>query len=309
MESLLPMRIAPEFLLLLAAAIWGFAFVAQVQGMAHVGPFTFNGTRFALGALSLLPLWWMWRRQRSVALPHTLNPWLAGLPAGLLLFAGASLQQVGLLYTTAANAGFITGLYIILVPLLGMFLGQRPGVFVWLGAIVALTGLYALSIRGSLSLSLGDSLQLAGAFFWAAHLLLIGHLSQRTPVLELAITQYVYCAALCLLVALLSEAPSLPAVLDAGPAIAYAGILSVGVAYTLQVYGQVKVPPTRAAVIISLEAVFAALGGWWLLNQPLDDRALAGCALMLAGMIIAQWPARARGPEADASRAADRGPG
>jgi drug/metabolite transporter (DMT)-like permease len=300
------MRATSEFMLLGAAAIWGFAFVAQVTAMQHVEPFAFNSARFALGALSLLPVAiWLDGRQKSLnalvlssasaaacktAFPAEVR---GGLIAGLFLFGGASLQQVGLLYTSASNAGFITGLYIILVPLVGIFLGQKATLMVWVGASLAVGGLYALCIRDSFTLSYGDSLQLAGAFCWAGHVLCIGHFSQRCNALKLAISQYVVCALLSGAVAVTIENTTLQGLLDASGAIAYAGIMSVGIAYTLQIIGQLKVPATRAAVIISLEAVFAAFGGWLLLNEQLDSRALLGCALMLVGMIVAQIPARA----------------
>lgn len=295
-------RVGAEWMLVTTAAIWGFAFVAQVRGMEHVGPFTFNAARFALGALSLLPLVLLIRVRRPAApapdqrAPLPFSHWppelVGGLLAGLLLFAGATFQQVGLQFTSAANAGFITGLYVILVPLMGRVLGHRTSLTVWLGALLALAGLYALSIREGLVLSRGDTLQLVGAFCWAGHVLLIEHLTRRCHVLWLAFSQYMVCAGLSLIVAVSLETPSWAGMQAAAGAIAYAGIMSVGVAYTLQILGQSRVPAARAAIIISLEGVFAAIGGWWLLEQALDLRALVGCAFMLAGMIVAQLPAR-----------------
>lgn len=292
-------RPGAEWMLVATAAIWGFAFVAQVKGMEHVGPFTFNAARFALGALSLLPLvlFFNSRANDGREQPHvsgtSQRKWppeiIGGLMAGLLLFAGATLQQVGLLYTTAANAGFITGLYVILVPVIGRLLGHSTPVTVWLGALLALGGLYALSIRDGLTLSRGDTLQLLGAFCWAGHVLLIESLTRRCNTLWLALAQYGVCAALSAILAGFIEAPELSSIQAAAWAIAYAGLLSVGVAYTLQILAQRQVPAARAAIIISLEGVFAALGGWWLLDQSLDGRAITGCVLMLSGMIVAQY--------------------
>ncbi len=296
------MRVSPEILLLSAAAIWGFAFVAQVTGMEHVGPFAFNTVRFALGALSLVPLaLWLGARMGATAAAGMASrtdggwfaAWRGAWVAAPFLFGGASLQQVGLLYTSASNAGFITGLYIILVPLVGIVLGQRPALAVWIGALLAVVGLYALSVRDGFTLSLGDSLQLAGAFCWAGHVLAIGHFSPRCDPLRLAIAQYTLCALASAGLSLFLEKTSVAGLLAAAPSLAYAGIMSVGVAFTLQIVGQARVPPAPAAVIISLEAVFAALGGWWLLDERLDLRGLGGCALMLCGMIVAQWPAAA----------------
>lgn len=279
-----------ELLLLLAAVIWGFAFVAQRVGMNHVGPYTYNGVRFILGALSLLPL--LLLRHRSAAPGQTFS-WrttLAGsLLAGLALFAGASLQQVGLVYTTAGKAGFITGLYVIIVPLLGLLWGQRTPWSTWIGAVCAVAGLYLLTMSDRLTLAEGDSLVLIGAFFWACHVLIIGWLSGRhvEPIL-LACLQFVICAVLSLTVAVASEPLSWTGLVGGIWPILYGGLLSVGIAYTLQVIAQRDAPPAHAAIILSLETVFAALGGWLLLDETLSERGLMGCALMFAGMLLSQ---------------------
>jgi len=276
--------------LLLSAVIWGFAFVAQRAGMEFVGPFTFNGIRFALGGLVLIP--WVLRLRTKESEPAQLSPvlhrWIAVGLAGLVLFVSANLQQIGLVYTTAGKAGFITGLYVVIVPLLGLFWRHRVSAFVWAGCILAAGGMYLLSVVGAFSISLGDALVLAGALGWAIHVYLVGWLAQRMHPLRVAILQFVICSALSLAVAVLTETICLPDILSAGWMIAYAGILSVGVAYTLQVVGQQRVDPARASVILSLEAVFAVIGGWTLLGETLSTRGLIGCALMLAGMMLAQ---------------------
>ncbi len=276
--------------LLLSAVIWGFAFVAQRAGMEFVGPFTFNGIRFALGGLVLIP--WVLRLRAKgsevAQLAPSLHRWIAVGLAGLVLFVSANLQQIGLVHTTAGKAGFITGLYVVIVPLLGLFWRHRVSAFVWAGCILAAGGMYLLSVVGAFSISLGDALVLAGALGWAIHVYLVGWLAQRMHPLRVAILQFVICSALSLAVAVLTETIRLPDILSAGWMIAYAGILSVGVAYTLQVVGQQRVDPAQASVILSLEAVFAVIGGWILLGETLSTRGLIGCALMLAGMMLAQ---------------------
>ena len=277
-----------DALLMLTALIWGSAFVAQRAGMAHMGPLLFNGIRFALGALVLLP-WVLRRPARTAAGRRSLRSDLlqGGALAGLVLFLAATLQQVGLVYTTAGKAGFITGLYVIIVPLLGLCWGHRPRWGGWAGAGLAATGLYLLSVTGRLDFAPGDLWVLAGAFFWAVHMLVLGRLSPRMEPARLACTQFAVCAAFSLLAGTLFETITLPAIRGAALPILYGGLVSVGVAYTLQVVAQRHAPPIHAAVILSLEAVFAALAGWVLLGELLSLRALVGCGLMFAGMILA----------------------
>ena len=282
-----------DALLLLTATIWGFAFVAQRVGMAYVGPYTFNGVRFALGSLSLVPLLlFLERRAMSAGRVFPRTPWSrlfwGGGLAGLFLFAGASLQQVGLVYTTAGNAGFITGLYVVIVPIMGLFVRQQTHAGTWLGVFLAATGLYFLSITTALTIAWGDLLVLVGAFFWAAHVLIIGWLSPRMEALRLAITQFAVCAILSLLVAGAMETITWKGLRQAAIPVLYGGLGSVGVAYTLQVVAQKDAHPAHAAIFLSLEAVFAAIGGWWLLSEILTPRTLLGCGLMLAGMLVSQ---------------------
>ena len=283
-----------NIMLLAAAAIWGFGFVAQRLGMNFLEPFAFNGVRFLLGSCSLLPLiWWFSRRRTSQLYGESSLP-LAGVLAGAVLFIAASLQQVGLLYTTAAKAGFITGLYLILVPIFGLLLKHTTGITTWLGAILAVIGLYLLSINDDFSMSFGDMLQFIGALFWAIHILLIDHFSGRVSPLKLSAVQFMVCGLLSLGVSLLIETPTASAMLAGWQPILYAGLVSVGVAYTLQVVGQKSANPAHAAIILSLESVFAVLGGVWLLDETLTLRAWFGCGLMLAGMLLSQirWPDR-----------------
>ena len=283
-----------DSLLMLTAVIWGGAFVAQRAGMDHVGPLTFNGVRFMLGALTLLPFALRGARTTEVdRLPRvgSSQAILGGGLAGLVLFAGATFQQVGLVYTTAGKAGFITGLYVVIVPLLGTLWRQWPGRGGWSGAIIAAVGLYFLSVTEEFSLAPGDGWEIAGAFMWATHVLVLGWLSPRVDVMRLACAQYAVCCCLSLIVAGLTETITLDGMREATIPILYGGVMSVGIAYTLQVVAQRVAPPTHAAIILSLEAVFAALAGWLILGEALTSRGLLGCGLMLTGMLVAQlWP-------------------
>jgi drug/metabolite transporter (DMT)-like permease len=291
-----------DILLLLTALIWGLAFVAQRMGMDHVGPFTFNGVRFLLGACALLPLALRSRRNSDpsdfLRRTHGKVGLWGGLLAGMALFAGASLQQVGMVYTTAGKAGFITGLYVVIVPMIGLLFGQRTCLGDWLGAVMAAVGLYFLSVTEDLTMSFGDFLELTGAVFWAGHVCLIGWLSPRMRATQLACAQYAVCGALSLGVAFYAETITVDGLSGALYPILYGGLLSVGLAYTLQVVAQRDAKPAHAAILLSLEAVFAALAGWAVLDESMAGRGLFGCALMLSGMLASQlWP-RGKGPVA-----------
>ena len=280
-----------NLMLLLAAAIWGFAFVAQRVGMEYLEPFTFNGIRFALGSLSLLPLVWHYRNQPQIfssTESRPLSALTAGILAGLVLFVAASLQQIGLVYTTAGKAAFITCLYIVLVPVTGLFLSHRIALGTWSGSLLAVVGLYFLCVKEDFTISYGDLLELLGAFFWTAHILLIDHVSRRVSTLKLASVQFVTCSVLSLGVAAVFEKTSTAAVLQAAVPILYGGFGSVGIAYTLQILGQKNAPPAHAALILSMETVFAAIGGFLLLGEILGLREITGSAMMLCGMLLAQ---------------------
>lgn len=298
-------------ILLLTAAIWGFAFVAQRVGMQHVGAFTFNGVRFALGSLSLLPVIYFFNKQsktknetntnenevnvikevkeknefKEANLKTTVK---SGMLAGSVLFIAASLQQVGLIYTTAGKAGFITSLYIVLVPILGIFLKQKTHYTTWIGALTAVVGLYLLSINESLTIEFGDFLEIIGAFFWAAHIQLIDRFVKNVDALKLSSIQFATCAVLSLIVAFIFEDVNFSGLSSALVPILYGGIMSAGVAYTLQAIGQKFAKPSHAAIALSMEAVFAAIGGAWLLHERLPARGYVGSGLMLLGMLIAQ---------------------
>lgn len=291
-----------DFLLLLAAFIWGTTFVAQRKAMEYVGPMTYNTIRFALGAVTLLPvIVWLrvarpsWPCSRAGSPCHEPVNWgwsmiLGASLAGLALFAGASFQQVGLVYTTAGKAGFITSLYVVIVPIMGWFLGQRYQITVWVGAILAVAGLFLLSVTESFTVGRGDMLVLISAFFWAAHVLLIGYLAKQANPVRIACIQFFACSILSLLMAGLTERVSTGAIRQAAVPILYGGVLSAGVAFTLQVVSQRTCPPAHAAIIMSLETVFAALAGWAILGERFQLRQIAGFALMLTGFLVVQLP-------------------
>jgi len=277
-------------LLLLTAIIWGLAFVAQKEGMEFIGPFAFNGIRFLLGAASLLPLL-LFQKQLFNITNHNYDfvfTLKGGVILGVVLFIASALQQVGIVKSTAGSAGFITSLYIVIVPFLGILLKHKISKEVWIGAILTAIGLYFLSVNKQLQMSPGDGLVFLSAFFWAVHIIIIGHYAPKTNVLLLSIIQFSVSAILNLIVAFIFEETQLSMISDALIPILYGGIMSIGVAYTLQIVGQRNVAPSKAAIVLSLESVFAVLGGWLILNETLNIRKGMGASIMLMGLIISQ---------------------
>lgn len=275
--------------LLLASVAWGTTFVAQKTAMAHLGPFTYSGIRFLLGAFFLLPLvFHRTRRAHQLAglVARPFFPLGASLLTGALVFIGINLQQIGLISSTAGKGGFITGLYVILVPVLGMVFGQKAGAGSWLGGVLALCGLYLLSVTHGLSLAPGDGWLLVGAAVWALQVVSLGWLAPKMDSLVLAFGQALVCALLSLAVAGCAESVNLDTVRAAAWELAYGGIVSVGIGFTLQVAGQKYAKASHAAIIMQFEAVFAVLAGWLVLGEVLTARGLAGCGLMLTGMLV-----------------------
>ena len=276
-------------LLILVAAIWGFSFVAQSAGMEFMGPHSFNAARFILAAVSLLPLWFFMSRNKPLRDPVL---WLGGLLAGTVMFAGFSFQQIGLQYTSAGNAGFITGMYIVLVPIVGIFLKQHTSNKTWLGVVLATLGLFVLCVDENASIGYGDSLQLIGVVFWTMHVLAIAWLASKVDAISLSIIQFSVAAVFASIFALVLEQPSWQAVIATSIPLLYAGIAASGIACTLQIVGQRKIEPSIAALILASEAMFAVLGGWLILDETMSSKELSGCLLMLLGMVVSQWPKR-----------------
>ncbi|MEC7554466.1 MAG: DMT family transporter [Pseudomonadota bacterium] len=275
-------------LLLITAAIWGLGFVAQVLGMNYLEPFAFIGIRFLLGAASLLPLvvFFHHRKWLPVSPAHTVVK--GSLVLGVILFAAGSLQQVGIVFSNASNAGFITGLYMVIVPIIGLALKYRTGLNTWLGCVLAVVGLFLLSVKADFTMGYGDTLLLVGAVGWALHILAIDHYAPRAAPLLLSLGQFIVCGCLAMVVSVFIETTSWEQVRAATYVLIYAGVITVGVAYTLQVIAQERADPTHAAIILSLEAVFGALGGYMFLQEQLSGRELIGCVLMLMGMLVSQ---------------------
>ena len=288
------MRKKNGFLLFLTAFIWGTAFVAQSVGMDHLGPFGFNGIRSLIGGAALLPcIWILGRTDREHRRKEDRKTLLAGgISCGLALFAASSLQQIGIQYTAAGKAGFITAFYIVLVPVAGIFLGKKTGWKVWTAVAMALAGLYFLCITESFRIGKGDVFVFAGAVIFAVHILVIDYFAPRTDGVKMSCIQFFVAGILSLFPMAATETTTLEGVwLSMGPLL-YAGVLSCGVAYTLQIIGQKNMNPTIASLILSLESCISVLAGWVILGERLSVREGAGCALMFGAIILAQLPGK-----------------
>lgn len=292
-----------NFLLMLAALIWGSAFVAQSVGMDYLGPFTFNSVRSFMGSLVLLPVIWFMDRQKKdkteaaegkntteEKLQEKKTLITGGLCCGVILTVSTSLQQIGLIYTTAGKAGFITALYILIVPLLGLFLGKKVGGKTWIGVALAVIGMYLLCIKEGFSISYGDFMVLLCALVFSLHILTVDYFSPKVDGVRLSCIQFFVCGCLCAIPMLLFEHPEIKYIFQAWLPLVYAGVLSSGVAYTLQIITQKHLNPTVASLLMSLESVFAVLTGWLILNERLSPKELLGCVLVFAAIILAQLP-------------------
>jgi len=287
--------IQANMLLLLTAAIWGFAFVAQRVGSQYVGGFTFNGIRFALGSISLIPLIiYLDKRKKNgnrnesnneVSTKKTI---VSGILAGTILYTGSTLQQAGLTYTTAGKASFITALYMVIVPIIGIVLGHKIGKNLWIGVGLAVIGLYLLSINENFSIGYGDTLELICSIFFALHILTIDYFCNRVDPLKLSCIQFATSSCLSLISAFIFENITISGISNALIPILYGGFLSTGVAYTLQVVAQKNAKPSHAAIIMSMESVFGAIGGALLLGEIMSTKAYIGCILIFVGILIPQ---------------------
>ena len=282
-----------NILLVLTALIWGCAFVAQSVGMDYVGPFTFNMARFLIGAVVLLPVIWFMDRQRKTgaekgAGQKTLI--IGGICCGIALAVASTLQQWGILFTTVGKAGFITAMYIVIVPLLGIFIGKKVRPLIISCVAIAVVGFYFLCMTESLRLGLGDFLVLLCAIAFSIHILVIDHFSPKVDGVKMSAIQFLTAAIISAVPTLLWEQPVFTEILQAWQPVLYAGVMSCGVAYTLQIIAQKNADPTVASLLLSLESVFSVLAGWVLLGQGLSLKELFGCVLIFCAIILAQLP-------------------
>ena len=280
-------------LLFLAAFIWGVAFVAQSVGMEYMGPFSFNGARFLMGSVVLMPFIVLKRRKNKkegIAPADLKTTVIGGICCGIALCAAALLQQLGIMYTTVGKAGFITTLYIILVPVFGIFLKKKVPPMVWVGAVIAAVGMYLLCMSGGFSLSKGDTFVCICAVLFAIHILVIDYFSPKVDGVELSCIQFLTAGILASIGAFILEDPKIGDFIAGIIPLAYAGILSSGVAYTFQILGQKDMDPTIASLILSLESVVSMLAGWVILGQALTKRELFGCLLVFCAVILVQLP-------------------
>ena len=277
-------------MLLAASFFWGTTFVAQILGMDGLGPYTYAAARFALGTLFMGALWYAYRRKRAAdrRAGTFRSGFRAGLPVGLAMFVGVTLQQVALLYTTAGKTAFITTLYIVLVPLAAVLLGHRVRAVQWGGAVLAFAGVYFLSAHGETTLNTGDILVFFCSFFWMAQILLIDRFARTVDAIELCWMQMIVCTVGSAVLAAVYETFVWMDLWNAVVPIVYAGVLSCGVAYTCQILGQVYVEPTQAAILMSTEAIFAAVAGWIVLGETMNAVQILGCVLLLGGALMAQ---------------------
>lgn len=278
--------------LLIATVIWGSAFIAQSVGMDYIGPFTFQTMRSVLAVPFLIIIIFLLERSPANTLQKWLDPklWKAGLPCGIALFIAAGLQQLGIVYTSAGKAGFITAMYIVLVPILGIFLRKKPPFTAWISVALAVIGLYLLSCVGVTQVNIGDLYLLGCALGYAVQITLVDQLGSEVDGLRLNCVQSLFCGIFSGAVMLVTEEPDLGNIIACWIPLVYAGIFSLGIAFSLQIIGQKHLDPTPAALIMSLESVFAVLFGWLLLHERLSNAELWGCALVFGAVILSQIP-------------------
>lgn len=286
-----------SILLLLTAVIWGTAFVAQSVGMDYIGPFTFNAARFFVGGTVLLPLILYFKKINPVTEKTESEKRydrkmlvIGGLLCGLAILGGSTFQQLGIQYTSVGKAGFITTLYIIIVPIIGLLFHQKVAGKIWVAAVMAMVGLYLLCVNESFSVNKGDTLVLIGSLLFSIHILVIDYYSPRVDGVKLSCIQFYVSGLISSVAAFLTETPSLGAIMDGIMPILYAGVMSCGVAYTLQIIGQKNMNPTVASLILSLESVISVLAGWVILGQELALKEIIGCVIVFAAVILVQLP-------------------
>lgn len=301
------MKLRNALILALTAFIWGTSFVAQSVGMDYIGPFTFNGVRSFIGAMTLVPCMLIQKKLQGknkrtyqiasenkapVDEKNIKELVIGGILCGVLLFVSSSLQQIGIKYTSAGKAGFITAFYIVLVPVIGIFMKKTSSWKIWAAVVLALAGLYCLCIKEGLSIGKGDILIFFCAIGFSLHIMVIDYFAPKVNGVALSCIQFLVCGFASVPFMLGLEQPDMTAIISAWLPILYAGVLSCGVAYTLQIIGQKNVNPTIASLILSLESCFSVLAGWIILHESLSVKESIGCILMFAAIILAQLPSK-----------------
>ncbi|WP_288327493.1 DMT family transporter [uncultured Clostridium sp.] len=284
-------------MLILTALIWGTAFVAQSVGMDFVGPFTFLAARSIIGGIVLIPCIFLLNKigskdKKIEKKENKKDLIVGGVLCGIVLCAASSLQQVGIIYTSVGKAGFITALYIVIVPILGLFLKKKVQSNVWLSVVISMVGLYLLCVKENLGINKGDFLMFLSAFVFSIHILVIDHFSPIVDGVKMSCIQFFVCGIIAFIPAVIFENPELKNIIAAYMPILYSGIMSCGVAYTLQIVGQKYTDPVLASLILSLESVFAALSGWLILKEVFSGKELIGCILVFSAIIMAQLPSK-----------------
>lgn len=294
-------KLKGNLILLLTSFIWGTSFIAQSKGVEEISPFAFNGTRSVLGGAVLLPviafLHFHGRKKETTVQKDTKTLLAGGLICGVLLCAASTLQTAGMIYTSPGKSGFITALYMVIIPIISLFTGKKPGIIIWISVAAAVAGLYLMCIDSTLTINRGDVLTLICAFLFSGHILAVDYFAPKVDGVKLACMQFFVCGILNLICMFVFEKPELKPILNCWVSIGYSGIMSCGVAYTLQIIGQKYTDPASASILMSLESVFATLAtvvlvacGWNLTGGALTAREITGCVLMFAAIILVQLP-------------------
>lgn len=285
------MKLSSSLMLFLAACIWGFAFAFQSQGLDYMGPFTFNGTRFLIGAIVLVLIIFVFRKpkeNKKITQNDVRTTLLGGIICGLCLCIASSLQQFALFYTSVGKAGFLTTLYIILVPIIGIFFKKKVSIMVWIGAALSVAGMYLLCVSETMSINKGDILAFCCAIVFAFHILSVDYFAPKTNGIVLSCLQFLVSGICAMILACIFEKPTLIQILNGIGPLLYVGVMSSGVAYTLQILGQKNADPTIASLIMSLESAVSVIGGWLILHQRLTTKELIGCLLMFIAVVGVQ---------------------
>lgn len=289
-------QIKSSLILLLTATIWGVAFVAQSVGMEYIGPFTFNAIRCVLGGMVLIPVILVLKKKKEIGAENQEKEdrktlWMGGIACGVILCIASNLQQFGIMEASVGKSGFITALYIVMIPVIGIFIGKRPGIKLWFCVALAVVGMYLLCMKdGSFTIERADIMLLLCALAFSFHILVVDYFSPKVDGVKMSCIQFFVCGVLSAVGMLFTETPDISNIQAAWLPLLYAGLLSCGVGYTLQIVGQKGINPVIASLIMSLESVISALAGWVILGQVLSPKEILGCVLMFVAIIITQIP-------------------